>query len=85
MTFKNCQIPKGLNALFDGCTFQGVTWVETEHDITSGSSVTTDPSQGMTWSQTKVSGSGSFSKDSVLLSSGNAQHGPDDHLRLAEG
>lgn len=30
MTFKNVKIPKGTNALFQNCTFIGVTYVETE-------------------------------------------------------
>ncbi|HVT90163.1 MAG TPA: pilus assembly PilX N-terminal domain-containing protein [Tepidisphaeraceae bacterium] len=75
MVFTNVQIPKGMNALFQNCTFQGVTWVETEHDIMSGASVTTDPNNGKTWAQAKVSGSGSFSKDSVLISSGTPTTG----------
>jgi len=70
MTFKNCRIPKGLNALFDNCTFEGVTFVETERDIlTSGGSVTLSASQGMSWSQRRVSGD-NFSKDKVLLATG---------------
>jgi len=75
ITFKNCRIPKGLNAMFDNCRFEGVTFVETERDIvTSGNSVTTDPGQGMSWSQRKVSGD-NFTKDKVLLASGTPTTG----------
>ena len=34
MTFTDVKIPRGTNALFRGCTFIGVTWVETETDCT---------------------------------------------------
>ncbi|MCC7408189.1 MAG: hypothetical protein IT442_08960, partial [Phycisphaeraceae bacterium] len=34
MTFTNVRIPKGTNALFQNCTFIGVTFVETETDTT---------------------------------------------------
>jgi hypothetical protein len=77
MTFRNVQIPKGLNALFENCTFEGVTWVEGERDITTSSgAVTTNKDEGMNWSKRKVSGSGtSFSKDTVLVSSGTPGSG----------
>lgn len=65
MTLRNVKIPKGLNALFEDCTFEGVTFVETERDITrSTGAVTTSPSDGMTWA--KVMYSGSFSKTTAL-------------------
>ena len=32
MSFSNVRIPLGTNALFEDCTFQGVTWVESEAD-----------------------------------------------------
>ncbi len=32
MRFENVRIPAGTNALFEGCRFVGVTWVETETD-----------------------------------------------------
>ena len=32
MTFSNVRIPAGTNALFEACTFEGVTWVEAEED-----------------------------------------------------
>jgi len=33
MTFTNVRIPKGTNALFENCTFIGVTWLETTEDV----------------------------------------------------
>jgi hypothetical protein len=67
MTFRNCRIPKGLNALFDNCTFEGVTFVDlTENITTSSGQTTTSSSAGMTWS--KRMKSGSFSKNTVLTS-----------------
>jgi hypothetical protein len=75
MTLRNVQIPKGLNALFDNCTFEGVTWVEGERDITTSSgAVTQSPSEGMNWAKRKVSGD-NFSKDKILLSSGTPSSG----------
>ena len=35
MHFKNVRIPKGMNALFDNCTFEGVTFVEMTTNITN--------------------------------------------------
>ena len=32
MKFRDVRIPKGTNALFDNCTFVGVTWIETHED-----------------------------------------------------
>ena len=76
MTFRNCIIEKGTNALFDGCTFEGVTFVDMTHDITkSNGSITTDKNDGMTWSKTQVAGSGSFTSSKVLVSSGTPGSG----------
>jgi hypothetical protein len=76
MVFENVQIPKGLNALFDNCTFKGVTWVDNQRDITTSTgAVTYDQSQGMSWSKTKVSGSGNFSNNTVLISGGTPGSG----------
>jgi hypothetical protein len=75
MTLQNVIIPKGLNALFDNCVFEGVTFVDGQRDITtSGGSVTTSQTEGMSWSQRKISGD-TFSKDKVLISSGTATSG----------
>ena len=35
MTFTNVVIPRGTNALFEGCTFIGVTWIDAEEDCTN--------------------------------------------------
>ena len=65
IAFKNVQIPKGINGMFIDCKFTGVTFVEVERNITTSSgAVTTNPGDGMTWSQKMVSGS--FTKDTVL-------------------
>ena len=67
LTLKNVQIPKGLNPLFQNCKFEGVTFVDTERNITaSNGTVTTDPGTAMSWSKRATSGttavdtSGSF-------------------------
>lgn len=70
LTLRNVIIPKGMNALFDNCRFEGVTFVDMERNITtSGGATTTDQGEAMSWSQRKISG-GNFTKDQVLLSSG---------------
>src|SRR5207302_1353541 len=52
MTFTNVTIPKGLNALFQNCTFKGVTYVQMTTNITdSTGATTTSASAGMQWSQ----------------------------------
>lgn len=62
ITFKNCAIPKGLNALFENCKFEGVTWIEDERDIkTASGAITYDKNEGMNWARRKTSGSGSIS------------------------
>lgn len=65
MTFVNCTIPKGLNALFQNCSFQGTTFVDMTTNITNPSgSTSTSASDGMTWSQRMRSGS--FSNNTAL-------------------
>lgn len=64
--FKNVRIPKGLNALFENCKFEGVTFVEMERNILSPSgAVTTSKDDGMTWSK-KMKGGASFGADLPL-------------------
>lgn len=76
MTIRNCIIPKGLNALFDNCTFEGVTFVEDERDIKTSSNVTTtSQTEGMSWAQRRISGDSTFSKDKVLLGTGTPSSG----------
>lgn len=75
MTFKNVVIPKGLNALFENCTFEGVTFVETEKNITTSSGqVTTSATEGNKWASQPIRGD-NFSKDKVLLASGTPKSG----------
>ncbi len=70
MTFRNVKIPKGLNALFDNCRFEGVTFVENERNIvTSGGSVTQSSSEGMNWSKRRIAGD-SFTNAKILLGAG---------------
>jgi Tfp pilus assembly protein PilX len=81
MTFKNCRIPKGLNALFDNCKFQGVTYVETEPNVTNSSGqTTTSASDGMTWSQKMKSGS--FSSSTTLTSTNSWGYVRGNNLRF---
>ncbi|CAN5643109.1 hypothetical protein BH09PLA1_BH09PLA1_25060 [soil metagenome] len=76
VTFRNCIIEKGTNALFDGCTFEGVTFVDMTKTITNSSgSTTTDKNDGMTWSKTQVAGSGSFTSSKVLVATGTPASG----------
>jgi hypothetical protein len=68
MTFKNVRIPKGLNALFENCTFEGVTFVELTTNITNSSGqTTTSPSEASTWAKRMISGS--FANTTVLTAS----------------
>jgi len=70
MTFRNVQIPKGLNALFDNCKFEGVTWVEGERDITTSTgAITYDKNEGMNWAKRKVAGD-NFSASKPLVGAG---------------
>jgi hypothetical protein len=66
MHFKNVKIPKGTNALFEDCTFEGVTFVEMERNITkSNGTVTTNKDDGMTWSK-KMNSGYTFSANTAL-------------------
>ncbi len=79
MTFNNVRIPKGLNAKFINCTFNGYTAVKMNPSVVTGGSVgtlsdgtkgivggttTSDPGSGMTYAQRMISGS--FSADTAL-------------------
>ncbi|HQY87693.1 MAG TPA: hypothetical protein PK402_03480, partial [Tepidisphaeraceae bacterium] len=75
LTLKNVIIPKGLNALFENCTFEGVTFVDTEATIKTSSGATTkSQTDGSSWAQRKISGD-TFSKDKVLISTGTPSSG----------
>src|SRR6185437_6036533 len=81
MTFVNCKIPKGLNALFQGCTFKGVTFVDMTTNITdSGGNTTTDPGAGMAWAQRMRSGS--FSNNTVLTAANSYGFTDGNNLRF---
>ncbi len=67
INFNNVRIPKGLNAKFINCTFNGYTSVKLTTNITSGGQTTTDPSAGNTWAQQMTSGS--FSPNTTLTDS----------------
>ena len=67
VTFKNCRVGQGLNAVFENCVFEGVTYVGLNTAVTNGSgSPTTSAGDGMTWSQKMKPNKGSFTKDTVL-------------------
>lgn len=68
VVFNNVRIPKGLNAKFVNCTFNGYTSVKMTTNITKAgtSTTTTDPNDGMGWAQQMTSGS--FTADTVLTS-----------------
>lgn len=67
MNFKNVQIPKGMNALFKNCTFEGVTWVDGEHDIIDNSgAITYNKDRGMDWAKYKLQGD-NFNADKPLI------------------
>jgi hypothetical protein len=81
MKFKNVRIPKGMNALFDNCTFEGVTYVEIQTNITTGSGTTTkDPNDGMNWS--KKMKSGTFSADTALTATNSYGYVEGNNLRF---
>jgi hypothetical protein len=81
MKFKNVRIPKGMNALFDNCTFEGVTYVEVTQNITtSGGQTTTDKNDGMTWSQRMISGS--FSNNTTLTPANSKGFNDGNNLRF---
>jgi hypothetical protein len=81
VNFKNVIIPKGMNALFQDCTFSGVTFVDMEHDITkSNGTVTYNKDDGMTWSQKMTSGS--FSSNTVLTASNSQGFQKGNNLRF---
>src|SRR4051812_2193933 len=81
IVFKNVQIPKGINGLFYNCTFTGVTFVETERNITNSSgSVSTSPSDGSAFAQKMVSGS--FSNTTALTAANSYGFQKGNNLRF---
>jgi hypothetical protein len=81
VTFENITIPKGLNAKFTNCTFKGCTYVDMTTNITnSGGQTTTNPNDGMTWSQKMVTGS--FSSTTALTASNSYGFQKGNNLRF---
>jgi Tfp pilus assembly protein PilX len=81
MHFVNVQIPKGLNALFDNCTFDGVTYVDLTTNITNSSGqTTTSATDGMTYSEKMLSGS--FSNTTVLTTTNSSGFNQGNNLRF---
>jgi hypothetical protein len=75
VNFKNVTIPKGLNPVFKNCTFEGVTFVDMERNITRDGKVTHSSGDGKRWSQRMKDGN--FSKDKAIH--------PDNSYGAAEG
>ena len=81
VAFKNVNIPKGINALFENCTFEGVTFVEVERNVTNNSgSVSTSSGDGMQFAQRMKSGT--FSKDTPLTSTNSQGFEKGNNLRF---
>jgi hypothetical protein len=80
--FVNCKIAKGTNALFQNCTFEGVTYVDMQTNITdtNGTTTTNDPNKGMTWS--KKMKSGTFSSTTTLKSTNSYGFSEGNNLRF---
>jgi len=64
MVIRNCTIPKGLNALFDNCKFEGVTFVDITQNITHGGVTTKNAGEGLQWSERMRTGG--FNHSTVL-------------------
>jgi len=69
MTLRNVIVPRGLNALFENCIFEGVTFIDTERNITlgNGSTVTTSQSDGMSWANRRIAGNNTINRDTALV------------------
>jgi hypothetical protein len=81
VTFRNCQIAKGTNAVFESCIFQGVTYVDVNPLITSPTGVATTSSvDGMTWA--KKMKSGTFANTTVLTATNSSGFSEGNNLRF---
>jgi len=71
VNFTNVRIPKGLNAKFVNCTFNGYTSVALTTNIVKPgtSTTTTDPTDGHNWAEQMTSGT--FSPNTTLTDSNN--------------
>jgi Tfp pilus assembly protein PilX len=83
LTLRNVIIPKGLNPLFESCTFEGVTYVDMTRNITNPSGgVTTSKDDGMTWSKRMKAGMGTFSNTTVLTTSNSLGYTDGNNIRF---
>ncbi|MEM7807847.1 MAG: hypothetical protein AAF561_07035 [Planctomycetota bacterium] len=80
VTFRNVEIPRGLNAVFKNCTFEGVTYVDVERNITKNGSVTYDKNDGKNWAQSMKTGS--FSKNDPINPSNSNGAADGNNLRF---
>jgi hypothetical protein len=82
VTFKNCTIKLGTNALFEGCTFQGVTFVENTRNIVKPgtTTVTTNKDDGMAWAKRMISGT--FSNTTTLTTTNSYGYKEGNNLRF---
>tara|TARA_B100000959_G_scaffold287258_1_gene370525 strand:+ start:1004 stop:3373 length:2370 start_codon:yes stop_codon:yes gene_type:complete len=69
MVFTNVRIPIGTNAVFEDCTFVGVTWVETTQDVS-------DPNWNFAGAQ-EPDGNGGYDNqfDGLVAQSGGVEYG----------
>jgi hypothetical protein len=79
IAFTNVQIPQGLNAKFNNCTFSGYTTVALGATKDSNGNNITDPNAGYSWAEQMLSGSFSPNtyltpQNSVAASQGNNLH-----------
>lgn len=91
VTFNNVRIPKGLNAKFVNCKFNGYTHVDMTTKIvdptdssknTNSDGSTSNPDSGMKWSQKMLSGS--FSADTTLTSSNSNGYREGNNLHFTD-
>ena len=82
VTFKNCTIKLGTNAVFDNCIFQGVTFVQMTRDIVKPgtTTVTTNKDDGMAWAKRMISGT--FSNTTVLTATNSSGFKEGNNLRF---
>jgi len=78
MTLRNIIIPKGINPLFEDCVFEGVTFIDSERNITqsNGTTVTTSSGDGMSWANRRIAGNSTINRDTVLVGTGNTPTTP---------
>jgi len=78
MTLRNIIIPRGMNPLFENCVFEGVTFIDSERNITqsNGTTVTTSSGDGMSWANRRIAGNSTINRDTVLLGTGNTPTTP---------